>query len=99
MTHKKARDWDEAFDEAGNLLASGELTALAVVSIAEYREHYAATHLEEFGDPQTTLWNMRGLTKQLRGVKTQIELRHHKRSYVWRDELINGWELVMIYED
>ena len=68
--------WESAFTIARMLLDYGRLTAVGVVSQDERQcGSWVATHLEEMGDPQQTLENLRQISPMLYEGMTQFELQ------------------------
>jgi hypothetical protein len=95
---KTVGSWNEAFDEADALLAQGKLTAVAVTPKMPYENNaFVATHLEEFGDPRTTLSQLRAASPLLHGEKKSLELWHREFKYPWRGEFIEGWLLAVVF--
>jgi hypothetical protein len=97
---KTVESWDKAFDEADALLASGRLTALAATSRKNYENGtFMALHLDEFGDPETSLLRLCTVAPLLFGTAQTLELRHQEFQYIWRGEMIHGWLLVVVLPD
>lgn len=100
----KPNSWTEAFAVAKQLLSEKKLTAVALVSEAEYASgRYVATVLEEFsqsmGGVDEALGNLALMAPMLYKNATSFRVIHGKMDFSHPFHTGEGWMFIVVYND